>query len=154
MAAQADQQMNNSRPRALRRYSFPHQVEIDAATAQLSEITLHPTKCRIELHSHRHHAVARHYAGIPDLAPPVSVLVVVPIGLYVLAGDFTDLRRTGEVLILVRGQHFPLNIGKVKIVEPAAIEYGNERAGAAMGELALQDEIRRELVDSAAGLLH
>jgi len=112
-------------------------VEIDAATAQLGEITLHPTKCRIELHSHRHHAVARHYAGIPDLAPPVSVLVVVPIGLYVLAGDFTDLRRTGEVLILVRGQHFPLNIGKVKIVERTAIEYGNdESAGAAIGELA------------------
>src|SRR5260370_40915354 len=90
-----------------------------------------------------------------DLAPPVSVLIVVPIGLYVLGDDFTDLRRTGEVLILVRGQHFPLNIGKVKIVERTAIEYGNdESAGAAIGELAFQDEIRRELVDSAAGRLH
>ena len=69
---------------------------------------------------------------------------MVPIGLYVLAGDFTDLRRTGEVLILVRGQHFALNIGKVKIVERTAIEYGNdESAGAPMGELAFQDEIRR-----------
>jgi hypothetical protein len=26
-------------------------VEIDAATVQLGEISLHPTKCRIELHA-------------------------------------------------------------------------------------------------------
>jgi len=73
-------------------------------------------------------------AGIPDLSPPVGVLALVRIDPNVLADDFTDLRWTGEGLITVRGQRFPLNISGAKIVERAAIEDGNdEGAGAAMG---------------------
>src|SRR5207253_3372958 len=47
-------------------------------------------------------AITRAY----QILPVGGVLVVVPICLYVLAGDFTDLRRTGEALVLVRGQYF------------------------------------------------
>jgi hypothetical protein len=86
-------------------------VEIDAATVQLGEISLHPTKCRIELHAHGHHAVACHYAGIPDLTLPVGILVPVRICPYVLADDFTDLGWTGEVLmtLTVMGIATPLS---------------------------------------------
>jgi|1186.fasta_scaffold416617_2 hypothetical protein len=49
---------------------------------------------------------------------------------------------------------FPLKIGEAQIREAAAVEDRNdERAGTAKGELALEQEIRRQLVDGAAGLL-
>jgi hypothetical protein len=123
-------------------------------TAQFREITLHLTECSIELHPHGHHAVACDHLGIPDLALPVGVLVAIRIDHDILTHDFADLRRTGEVLVPISRQCFPLNIGEAKIIEPTAIEDGNnEGSGAAMGELALNDEIRRELVDGAADLL-
>ena len=54
----------------------------------------------------------------------------------------------------VSGQHFSLNVSEAEIVKRAAIKNANgQSAGAALGELALYDEIRGQLVYSAADLL-
>jgi hypothetical protein len=129
-------------------------MEVDAVPTKLGEIPGHATERGLKFHPHWHHSIACDYAGIPDLAPPVGVFVPVRIDHEILAHDLTDLRRTGEVLIPVRGQHFPLNIGKAEIIKPAAVKDGNcHGASAALSELALHDEIRGKLVDGAADLL-
>jgi hypothetical protein len=60
--------------------SFPQQVEVDPVTAQFGEITPNPTEGGIEFHPDRDHAIACHQPGVPNLAPPVGVLVFVWIG--------------------------------------------------------------------------
>jgi len=40
--------------------SLPHQVEVDAASAQFGEIPPHHAEFGIELHPHRHHPIAAH----------------------------------------------------------------------------------------------
>ncbi len=40
--------------------SLPHQVEVDATSAQFGEISGHHAEFGIELHPHRHHPIAAH----------------------------------------------------------------------------------------------
>ena len=129
-------------------------MEIDATTPQRGEVAFYDSKCGIKLHSHRLHVVACDYACQPNLAPPVGILVAVRIDHKIHALDLTDPRRTGEVLIRVSGQVFPLNIGEMEIVKLTAVKDGNdERACTTLSDLSLKHKIRCQLVDGVVDLL-
>ena len=129
-------------------------MKVDAAPAQFSKISRNHAEFGIEFHSHWHHPIAIDQAGVPDLPAAVGVLVFAPVGDDLFADDLAQLRRAGEVLIAVGGQGFPLTICKAKIVEPAAILHrNNDITIFVLGEVALQQKERRQLVDGAPYLL-
>src|SRR5271154_241153 len=103
-------------PPYARSCSFPHQVEVDAVSAQLGEITRYRTEHGIVFHAYRDHSIFCDQPGIPDLTPLVGLVVTISIGHDILALDFADLRRTSEILMAVRRQGFPFNVGKAEII--------------------------------------
>ena len=83
----------------------------------------------------------------------IRVLALTGLGADLLANYLAELGRAGEVLVSVGRERLGFNIGEANIVEGAAVEYRNdERARPALGQLALQQEIGRQLFDGAADL--
>ncbi len=75
--------------------------------AQLCEIALNDAECGVVLHPHRHHSLARH-RGIPDPAALIGIFAFVRVDDDILAHDLTNLGQTGELLVPVGRQRFPL----------------------------------------------
>src|SRR6516165_6250132 len=96
-----------------------NEAKVDAARAQLGEITLDDPVLSVELHPYRHHLVPARNAGIPDLAAFIGTAVCVLIGREtgdIFAGDVAGNRRAGEVLGSRRGQGLRPSIGKAEVV--------------------------------------
>ena len=103
---------------------------------------------------HRQHQIACREAGIPDLPSLIRVLALTGLGADLLAKYLAKLGRAGEVLVAVGRERLGFNIGEANIVERAAVEHRNdERTSPALGQLALQQKIGRQLVDGAADQL-
>src|SRR5215471_15598725 len=68
-------------------YLFCHEFEFLTSARELRKIALYGAECGVELHTHRHHPIARHDLRVPDPAALVGVFVAVRVGYNILGSQ-------------------------------------------------------------------